>query len=345
MPLMSRTLRLSTAIACLFIPRTTLAQSNVIKPSNYSNWFPVTSFPEAQKDNLSYWQAEAQTLAGADLWADYQQRCINNGQKYPEIGSAAQIDGFVEPGRPFDSLFFVGASSVSSWAIDTGDGLILIDSMWNPGDAEKVIIPGLEAFGYNGSSVKALLISHEHVDHFGGAKYLQETYNIPAYASQQCWDTMSTIEGTPAKQHVVRDGDELTIGNTTISIVHTPGHTPGTISFLVPVYDRGVRYLAGIYGGGGVPTAVDAKNNQIQSFQKFQKISRDAGVDVLLGTHQAQDHTLQYLDVLNNRKCDGLKCSLPNPYIVGNERYVRWLRVMEMCVRIHAARTNQFLSV
>ncbi|KAK7397690.1 hypothetical protein QQX98_012941 [Neonectria punicea] len=313
--------------------------------TDFSTWFEVTEFPNAQASNVSHWQAEAQQVAWPDLWQEYQHRCINSGQKYPEIGSAAQTAGFITPAKPFDSLLFVGASGVSSWAIDTGDGLILIDSMDNPDEAERVIIPGLQAFGYEGSDVKALIITHEHFDHYGGALWLQETYNITVYASELAWEAFSEIDGTPVRQKVLDGGDVLTVGNTSVEIYATPGHTPGCISLMFPVYDRSKKHLAGLYGGGGIPSSAADKATQIESFQKFAKRVKDRGADVLLSNHQTQDHTMQHLDVLANRQCSGRHCTLPNPYVVGTDRYARYLKVMELCVRLNAARINQNLRL
>ncbi|CAH0057539.1 unnamed protein product [Clonostachys solani] len=344
LPLLGST-SISKLLAGFYGVSSVLAQSNEIGSTNFSTWFPITEFPNAQTANLSRWQAEAQKLAGADLWADYQHRCINSAQKYPEIGSAAQLDGFIAPNRPFDSVFFVGSSGVSSWAIDTGDGLILIDALWNPDEAERIIIPGLQTFGYDGSDVKALIITHEHVDHFGGAGWLQETYGIPVYATEECWDILASIDGTPKKEYVLTDGGKLTIGNTTIFTHKTPGHTPGTVSLLIPVYDRGEPHLAGLYGGGGIPSSAEDKATQIESFNKFAGIAQKVGVDVLLSNHQTQDHSLQHFDVLANRQCNGRTCSLPNPYVVGTERYARYLKLMGLCVRVRAARINQNLRI
>lgn len=313
--------------------------------TNFSTWFPITEFPDAQTVNLSHWQAEAQRIAGADLWSHYQHRCINSAQKYPELGSLSQADGFIAPARPFDSLFFVGTSGVSAWVIDTGDGLILIDALWDKEQAERVLVPGLENFGYEGTDVKALIITHEHIDHYGGAKWLQETFDMPVYCSEKCWEGLAEAGDGPTKDQVLEDGQDFTVGNTTLSVFSTPGHTPGTLSFIIPLRDRGEEHLAGLYGGGGIPSGADDKATQIESFQKFAQLAEKRGVDVLISNHQTQDHTLQNLDVLANRLCDEEGCSLPNPYVVGTDVYVRYLKVMEMCVRVKAARENQDLRV
>lgn len=334
-------IQLSSGLIALLWNSPTKAQE-----ADFSEWFPITEFPNAQADNLSYWQGQALRVAGTDLWADYAHRCVNIGQKYPELGSAAQSDGFVAPARPFDSVFFVGASSVSVWAIDTGDGLILIDSMWNAAEAEQIVIPGLQSFGYDGFDIKALIISHEHIDHYGGAAWLQKTYGMPLYASELAWAGMAKQTGDiPTKDRVLRDCDKFTVGNTTLRVYHTPGHSPGCLSFLIPLYDHGEKHIAGFYGGGGVPKTAEDKATQIESFQRFSRIAKKHGADVLLTNHQAQDHSLQHFDALANRKCKGKECSTPNPYVLGTERYVRWLKVMELCVRINAARIDQALSI
>lgn len=322
-------------------------QSVPQRPSNdFSTWFPITEFPNAQAANVSRWQSEAQRIAGIDLWAQFYHRCVNADHKYPEIGST--LDGFVAPARTFDSLFFVGSSRVSSWAIDTGDGLILIDSLWNREEAEKVIIPGLQSFGYSGHDIKALVITHEHGNHYGGAPWLQTEFgeSMNVYCSELCWMGMTQNGDGPIRDEVLADEQELTIGNTTLQFFSTPGHTEGTFSILIPVYDRGQRHLAGLYGGGGVPEDPEDKEKQISSFQRFRRIATDRGVDVLLSNHQSQDNTLQHLDVLANRVCNNEgECSISNPYLVGTERYSRYLELMEMCVRIKAAREGQDLGI
>lgn len=313
--------------------------------TNFSTWFPITEFPNAQTANVSKIQAEAQRLAGADLRQDYMHRCINAGQKYPEIGAARQIDGFIAPARPFDSLFFVGSSAVSAWAIDTGEGLIVIDALWNAEEAEEILIPGLESFGYTGEDIKALIISHEHIDHYGGALWLQETYGMSVYCSEECWEGMNEAGDGPVKNETLADGQEFTLGNTTIAMYITPGHTPGTLSMVIPLFDRGEPHKAGFYGGGGIPRSAEDKALQIESFGRFQEIAEEHGVDVLLSNHQTQDHSLQNFDELANRICEDAECSVDNPYVVGTEKYVRYLGVMAACVRLNAARQGQDLRV
>ncbi|KAI1867815.1 uncharacterized protein JN550_006956 [Neoarthrinium moseri] len=318
--------------------------------SNFTEWFNVTEFPQEQPANVSLYLHQALRVAGPDIYPHFEHRCIRS-QVYPELGNLAQADGFVTPIRPFDSLFFVGSAYVSSWAIDTGAGLLLIDTQDNPEEVQKVILPGLEYFGYSGSDIAAVIITHEHADHYGGARYLQDNFGTPIYASEKAWDGMAndTIAPKglipPTGNLTIEDGESLTIGNTTISFVSTPGHTPGTMSFFFPVYDLGASHLAAIYGGGGVPSKAEAKDEQITSFEKFSNRARELGADVLLAPHQTQDGSLWKFDLLRHRPCGPYNCDEANPFVIGNDAYLRYLKTMEICVRLQAARDGQFLSL
>lgn len=314
------------------------AQANVIRPANFSTWFNVTSFPSAQASNVSLYMAEAQRVAWPDLFQHFLIRCVD-AQKYPAILSGIHPYGFIEPARPFDSLFFVGQAEVSSWAIDTGAGLVIIDTLDNPDEVKRVLLPGLAAFNYTGHDIAAVIITHEHADHYGGAAYLQSTFNMPVWASEIAWNTIVKTEGAPRKDKIITDGQVLKVGNTSITAVGTPGHTPGCFSFIFPVYERAVKHMVGFYGGGGIPSKAQDKTSQVQSFTKFSNAADQANVDVLLSNHQDQDQSVQNFDILTNRDKD-----LQNPFIIGKQAYLRYLKVMQTCVRVSAARAGQILT-
>ncbi|KAK8070608.1 hypothetical protein PG997_010811 [Apiospora hydei] len=313
--------------------------------ANFTQWWNATEYPNEQAANVTKYMAQGLEIAGKDLHSYFVNRCIRN-QVYPDLADGAQSLGFVKPHRPFDSVFFVGSGFVSSWAVDTGAGLVLIDTLDNPDEAREVLLPGLAHFGYNGSDIAAIIVTHEHGDHYGGARYLQDTFGTPVYALEACWDGMEVDPVKPQGLEIPKrnmtlvDGQDLTIGNTTIRVVATPGHTAGTLSLFLPVYDQGVRHVAGIYGGGGIPKAAAAKEQQIASFAKFAQAAPGAGADVLMSNHPGQDDALNNFDILDHRSSAG-----GNPFVIGTDAYVRYLQAMAVCVRIQAARLGDFLSV
>src|SRR5881409_52101 len=88
------------------------------------------------------------------------------------------------------------------------------------------------------------------------APYLQKTYNARVIMSEADWNAMTKTndpsELKPKKDMVATDGMKLTLGDTTLTMYITPGHTPGTISTLIPVKDGNQKHLASLWGGSGL---------------------------------------------------------------------------------------------
>ncbi|KAF6833214.1 beta-lactamase domain protein [Colletotrichum plurivorum] len=317
---------------------TSLAALACLAQAQLQDLFNITTFPNEQKNNVTKWLAEARTLAGADLSAYYAHRCII-GQVYPELSNAAQTPGFVAPREVFDRFYFVGQSAVSAWAYDTGDGLVVFDALNDAEEAEKILVPGLEALGFFGADIKHLVITHEHFDHYGGAKYIQDTYKPAVYASAPAWETLASQAHAPAQDKTIAEGDELSVGNVTFKFYVTPGHTRGTVSSVFKVFDKGVEHTAGFYGGVGIPRTASDKNAQIGSLGRFADLGREAGVDTLIANHQTQDRALYHFDLLEHR-AEGAE----HPFVIGGDAVERYLRVNAQCVRVKAARDGQDLQ-
>ena len=80
------------------------------------------------------------------------------------------------PARIFDNFYYVGAPNVTAFAVNTPDGIILIDSLNNKGEAQSIIEAGLRKFGLDPARIKYVVVTHGHGDHYGGSAYFAKTY-------------------------------------------------------------------------------------------------------------------------------------------------------------------------
>jgi hydroxyacylglutathione hydrolase len=97
--------------------------------------------------------------------------------------------------------------------------------------------------------VKAIVITHAHIDHIGGAQKLKALTGAPVYMNandQELNDRLDVQAGwlgmeTPEKTSIdvdARDGDSLTLGAAEFHVLHTPGHTQGSISLWIPAENK-----------------------------------------------------------------------------------------------------------
>ena len=194
-----------------------------------------------------------------------------------------------EPVKVFDNLYFVGMTEYSAWAVKTSDGIILLDTIYDY-SIEDEVAGGLKKLGLDPATIKYALVSHGNIDHFGGAKFLQEHYGTKILMSAADWELIaaSRNQNKPTRDMVVGDGQKLTLGDTTLTFTLTPRHTPGTVSTLIPVKDNGTPHLVAEWGGTGFnfPRNSDTFRTYAASAEKFRDIAAKAGADVFISNHQ-----------------------------------------------------------
>jgi metallo-beta-lactamase class B len=264
-------------------------------------------------------QISALTLcAGLALLAAADARVASAQGKRPADLSGASARE-IPPIHMFDNLWYVGSSYVSSYILKTSAGLIMIDS--NYGDFPPKTVEAMKKEGLNAKDVKYLIITHGHIDHFGGAKLIQSLSDARIGLTEADWALMekSNRGGADAIVHkgdrdmVIRDGDVLTLGDTTLKFYITPGHTPGVASMEFPVYDQGKKYKAFLFGGHNVTSNhPEAFEMFIASVKRLQATLQD--VDVSLTSHPWAADILERSEKLAARRPGD-----PNPYVAPAE--------------------------
>jgi metallo-beta-lactamase class B len=246
------------------------------------------------------------------------------------------------PGQAFDNLYYVGATWVSAWVLKTSEGLILIDALNNKKEAAELIEGGMRRLGLDPAQIRYVLVTHGHGDHYGGAQMIAERYGARVVASEIDWKMMETglefdskmWDRPPQRDIAIKDGDTLTLGDTTVRFVITPGHTLGTISPVFDVRDGGRVHKAMIWGGTSFNFGRDMLrlDGYIAQTERMRELSARWGIDVPLSNHPGFDGTVAKLKA---------RASAPagsNPFVSGQPVVDRAMRVLNTCARAQKAR-------
>lgn len=170
---------------------------------------------------------------------------------------------YLEPAKYTDDFYHIGAQNAPCWLLKSTDGLILIDTGL-PQTLYQILI-NLEKTGFDYRDIKHIIHSHGHIDHIGGTRALVALTGAKTYIGAGDKDMAEgknelqwTNEfGIPFEEPLVpdvliRDGDELKIGDKRFKFYETPGHSRGSLTFYFNVSYAGKEYTAGMFGGGGL---------------------------------------------------------------------------------------------
>jgi metallo-beta-lactamase class B len=297
--------------------------------------------------------AAAKAAAGTDQLPLFNQLCVPPPAAAPQPtgtpparpqGPPPRSQWHAEPAKVFDNLYFLGMTEYTAWAVTTSDGIIVIDPLFDY-SVEDEVVNGLTTLGLDPKRIRYVLVSHAHTDHVGGARLLQDRFGARVVMSAADWDLLAADPGSypkPKKDVVAVDGQKLTLGDTTLTLHLTPGHTLGTISTIIPVKDNGRSHTAMLWGGtnfnwrnNGGARYITAERpatfwyqNYSSSARKMKDIAAKANADVLLSNHSNYDGTKTKLPALMKRKAGDA-----HPYVVGGASVGRFLTVADECAK------------
>ena len=250
--------------------------------------------------------------------------------KYPRGGTSINAP-VPQPMEVFDKVYSIGDDANNIWAIDTDEGIILIDALTTEDDARNIIVRHMEQLGLDPARISLIIVTHEHADHYGGAPYMQSLSGAPIAATQEAWDATPAF-GPPMPVRgpddmLLFDGQEITIGDRTITVVETPGHTPGTVSLVFPVSDNGTPHVAALFGGQGKPRDIEDLAEFRRGLDHFADYTDRLQADVILSNHTVGDDGLTKIAQLAQRGAGE-----PNPYVVGREGVISYNALFSACL-------------
>ena len=220
------------------------------------------------------------------------------------------------------NIYFIGTYEASSHLIDTGAGLILIDTGYE--ENAETVIESMQTLGFDPRDVKYILHSHGHYDHTDAThKLIPLMPNAKTYLSFK--DIKYIKHFTPDCD--IKDGDVIKLGNTEVLCLFTPGHTEGSVSFFINVEEGGKTYRAAMFGGSGTN---QLKKSWMHKYdvpylcrgEFFDSVDRllDEHVDVMIGNHAWQNRTPEKYEMMASAE--------QNPFIDPTEwaAYLKKLR-------------------
>jgi glyoxylase-like metal-dependent hydrolase (beta-lactamase superfamily II) len=206
----------------------------------------------------------------------------------------------VAPGRSlprFVNVFLL--LGAQAWLIDTG--------VAGSGDA---ILNWLGKLGHSVEGLRHICLTHGHVDHMGSAKQLRDASGalVYAHAAERNWieDIETQAEQRPipgfralagssvAIDRIVNDGDVFELDTDLhLHVLHTPGHSPGSLSFWLP--EEGV-----VCTGDVIPVAGDMPvyDDPLASVQSIQRLMALSGVKVVLSSWDQARHGVYALQAM-----------------------------------------------
>jgi metallo-beta-lactamase class B len=309
--------------------------------------FAHAQAPEGQ--SIDQLVSAAKAAAGTEWTGTFARLCVpppaggrgggGGGANNPPPRSA----WYAEPAKVADNLYFIGTKVHHAWALVGSDGIIVIEALFDYA-APAAIDEGFDKLKLDKSKVKYIVISHAHGDHDGGARFVQDIFRGArvVYGAPD-WDAVEKSTdrpgGKPKRDLDGTDGMTLSVGDASVRIVTTPGHTAGTLSYLFEATDRGRPLRVAYVGGTAIPFDADAAyyDQYIASSKKMAQAAANFRATALMSNHTEFDNGYFKAHTAANRKSP----DVANPFDVGEalvQRYFTTVQNCAMAARMRAAK-------
>jgi metallo-beta-lactamase class B len=207
-----------------------------------------------------------------------------------------RVDTDSEPQAPFKimgNVYYVGANNISSILVTTPQGHILLDT--GTKKMTSVIFPNIVKLGFKPADIKIIMISHAHYDHMEtletirritGATVAALEAEVPALVSgrdlsqNETWGSEPVLVG-----RILKSGDEVSLGGTSIKVIWTGGHTPGTATYVIPAVEDGRTYQIVFGGPPGPITGNPRYDTRPEDAFAAYKALRALNPDIVIGGH------------------------------------------------------------
>ncbi len=228
--------------------------------------------------------------------------------------------------RVFKDIYLVGggaygyshSNDCNIYVVNGGSEAALIDTGGGLG-IEK-IVSNIAQDGINPNRIKVAFNTHCHFDHIGGNKKAKELTNCRIAAHESVVKSIENLEEmtlanmasqrgikmeTSSVEIPLRDGDNIQIGTHSLKVVHTPGHTPGSICILAEIDKKNVLFSGDTVSASGRLNFINGPGFKLEEWKNSLKILLNLNIDAMFPGHGTflvsgvKDHIKLYSDKMN----------------------------------------------
>jgi metallo-beta-lactamase class B len=229
------------------------------------------------------------------------------------VGTREQQETQFPPHKVISNIYYVGTETLAAFLITTPQGHILVNSMYER--TVPVIQKSVEQLGFKFADIKIVLGSHAHADHMEGDALVKQLTGAQVMAMQEDVPALRAMQpgGKPHPiDKVLHDGEQVTLGGTTLVAHLTPGHTKGCTTWTMKVREGEKTLDLAIIGSMGVNPGIRLVNNPtnptiVDEFRRGFSVMHSLPCDIPLGSHPGM-----YNMVAKHAK---LGSGGPNPFI------------------------------
>ncbi|WP_336690394.1 MULTISPECIES: subclass B3 metallo-beta-lactamase [unclassified Chryseobacterium] len=224
---------------------------------------------------------------------------VNEPKDHPEEWSQSY-----EPFRIAGNLYYVGTYDLASYLIVTNKGNVLINT--GLADSLPIIKNNIKKLGFKYQDTKILLLTQAHYDHLGAMADIKKETGAKLYVDEADADVLKSggksdyelgkygVTFKPVKpDYILKDKNVVTLGDAKLTMLHHPGHTKGSCSFLFETKDSKRSYKVLI---ANMPTIiVDKKFSEVTAYPSIEKdyeytlnAMKNLDFDIWVASHASQ---------------------------------------------------------
>lgn len=216
-----------------------------------------------------------------------------------------------DPVRIVGPIYFVGTMGLGAFLITTSEGHVLMNT--GMPSSGTMIVDSIRKLGFRPEDIKLMINGHAHIDHAGALAFFKQQYGAPLAVMKDDVAAMESGDMNDFKyandfvypgvkvDRVLRDGDQIRMGDVLLTAWHTPGHTRGATTWIANIVVDGKAYVVVFPDGAGFnPGYRVAKNPSYpgieNDFRRTHHVLEMLKPDIWLAQHN------EYYDLEGKRK-------------------------------------------